>query len=38
MNEETMMHAIISVSIAAFVAFVLHLFLNDGDNKPKRRK
>jgi hypothetical protein len=37
MDDETLMHAVISVTVAAFVAFVVHLMLGD-DDKPKRRK
>lgn len=37
MTEDQIMQAVISVSVGAFVGFVVHLLLNDGD-KPKRRK
>lgn len=37
MDDETLMHLVISVSAGAFVAFVVHLLLGD-DEKPKRRK
>ena len=37
MEDETLMHLIISVSIGAFCGFVVHLMLGD-DEKPKRRK
>lgn len=38
MDDETLMRLVISVTVAAFVAFVVHLMLGEDDGKNKKRK
>lgn len=38
MDDEALLHAVISVTVGAFVAFIVHLMLGDDDDKKKRKK
>lgn len=37
MDDDTLMHLVISLSVGAFFGFIVHLMFGD-DEKPKRRK
>lgn len=38
MDDDTLMHLIISVSIGAFCGFVVHLMLGDDDNNAHKKR